>query len=104
MPVQNLPVVSTEKLVHYVGRIAVQWYEFGHALGVGDVAANLKQMEQEPTRKCLQCLEAWIERGSQVGCSWDKLLRVLYSLQLYAVAAEIQDELQRMAVSNHSVN
>ena len=104
MPVQNLPDVSTEMLVDYLGRIAVQWYEFGHALGVGDVAENLKQLEQEPVRKCLQCLAVWIERGSQVGCSWDKLLRVLYSLQLYAVATEIQDKLQRNAVSNHSVN
>lgn len=104
MPVENLPDVSTEILVDYLGRISVQWYEFGHALGVGDVVANLRQSEQEPKRKCLRCLEAWIERGSQVGCSWERLLHVLWSLQLHAVAKEIQDKLQRMAVSNHSVN
>ena len=54
-------------------------------MGVGDVVANLKQTELEPVRKCLQCLEEWIEQGHEVDCSWEKLLRVLNMLQLHAV-------------------
>ena len=90
---ENLPDVSTEILVHYVGRIANKWLEVAHALGVGNVAKSLKQTEQDPGRKCLLCLEAWIERGPEVGCSWEKLLNVLCSLQLHAVEKEIRDEL-----------
>ena len=100
VPVENLPDVSTELLMTYLGRISVKWYEFAHALGVGDVAANLQQMEQSPVRKCLQCLEAWIERGPEVDCSWEKLLCVQNMLQLHAVAQEIQGELWRMAFTN----
>ena len=100
MPVENLPDVSTEVLMTYLGRISVKWYEFAHALGVGDVAANLQQMEQSPVRKCLQCLEAWIERGPEVDCSWEKLLRVLNVLKLHGVAHEILHEHQRMVSSN----
>jgi len=79
----------------YLNRISVKWYEFAHALGVGDVVATLQQMEQGPVRKCLQCLEAWIDRGPEVDCSWKKLLCVLNMLQLHAVAQEIQGELWR---------
>ena len=79
--------------MHYVGRIANKWLEVAHALGVGNVAKSLKQTEQDPGRKCLLCLEAWIERGPEVGCSWEKLLNVLCSLQLHAVEKEIRDEL-----------
>ena len=100
VPVENLPDVSTEVLMTYLGRISVKWYEFAHALGVGDVAANLQQMEQSPVRKCLQCLEAWIERGPEADCSWEKLLRVLNVLKLHAVAQDILHELRRRASSN----
>ena len=100
VPVENLPDVSTELLMTYLGRISVKWYEFAHALGVGDVAANLQQMEQSPVRKCLQCLEAWIERGPEADCSWEKLLRVLNVLKLHGVAQDILHELRRRASSN----
>ena len=103
-PVESLPDVTTELLMPYLGHIAPQWYEFAHALGMGDVAANLKQSEQDSVRKCLQCLEVWIERGPLVGCSWEKLLHALHLLQLYAVAQKIQDDLQRMAFSEQSEN
>ena len=100
VPAENLPDISTQFLMPYLNRISVKWYEFGHALGVGDEAANLQQTERSPVRKCLQCLEAWIERGPEVDCSWEKLLRVLNMLQLHAVAQKIQGELWRRAFPN----
>ena len=100
VPAENLPDVSTDFLMPYLNRISVKWYELAHALGVGDVAENLKQTEQDPVRKCLQCLQAWIERGPEVDCSWEKLLCVLNMLQLHAVAQEIPGELWRRAFTN----
>lgn len=100
MPAESLPDVSTDFLMPYLKRISGQWYELAHSLGVDDVAENLKQTEQDSMRKCLQCLQAWIERGPEVDCSWEKLLRVLNILQLHAVAQEIQCELWRRAFTN----
>ena len=100
VPDKNLPKVKTEVLVPYLVQISPRWYMCAHALGVGDVAENFRQLELDPTSKCLQCLVAWIERGSEVDCSWEKLLLVLNMLQLHAVAQEIQGELWRRAFSN----
>lgn len=100
MPGENLPKVKTEVLVPYLVQISPQWDLFAHALGVGDVAENLRQLQLDPTSKCLQCLVAWIERGPEVGCSWEKLLVVLNMLQLHAVAQEILGELWRRAFPN----
>ena len=102
MPAAELPDVSTTILVHYAERIAVKWYEVAHALGVANVAKTLKQTEQGPERKCFQCLEAWIERGPEVGCSWEKLLTVLRSLKLNVIAKDLQEELQKHATPNPS--
>lgn len=93
VPTEDLPGPSTQILALYVGRIAKKWYEVAHALGVGDVAELFQQSEQDPDRKCLRCLQTWIERGPEVGCSWEKLLHVLCSLQLHTIAREIHDEL-----------
>lgn len=100
VPADNLPPVSTTILAFYAGRIAPKWYEIGHALGVGDEVAQLQQTEQNPERKCLQSLEAWIRGGAELACSWEKLLHVLRSFYMYAVAKDIQDELQEMAMAN----
>ena len=91
--IKSFPDVSTQILVKYLFHFAKKWYEIAHGLGVGNVAKSLKQTEQDPDRKCLLCLEAWIERGPEVGCSWEKLLNVLCSLQLHTVEKEIRDEL-----------
>ena len=101
MHTSGWPPPSTAILSQFAGRIAQKWYEVGHALGVNTEVANLKQTEQNPERKCLLCLEAWIERGHD--CSWKKLFRVLYSLQLYSVTKDIQDYLCKSVASNHSV-
>lgn len=103
MPTENLPDVSTELLIPYLIRISVKWYEFAHALGVGNVAETLKQTEQDSVRKCLQCLQAWIEHDFEV--NWEKVLVALTKLQLHAVAKEIRDDLQRRVSSKfkHSV-
>ena len=95
------PPPSTAILSQFAGRIAQKWYEVGHALGLSTEVANVKQTEQNPERKCLLCLEAWIERGHE--CSWEKLFRVLYHLQLFSVAKDIQDYLCKTVTSNHSV-
>lgn len=103
MPANNLPEVSTTILVNFTEGIAENWYRVAHALGVGHVAKKLKQTEQDPATKCLLCLEAWIERGTEVECSWNRLLHVLCSLQLHAIEKEIRDELFRKASFNHSM-
>ena len=100
-----LPEVSTTILANYTERMAPHWYELAHALGVGNVAKSLKQTEQDPGRKCLLCLEAWIERGPEVECSWEKLLNVLCKLHQNDIAIAIDDELQKQTKYNpmHSV-
>ena len=91
-----LPDVSTNILANYTERMAPHWYEIAHALGVGNVAKTRKQTEEDPERKCLLCLEAWIERGDQVECSWDRLLHVLCNFHLHSVAKDIHDELLKI--------
>lgn len=81
--------------------MAKKWYQLAHALGVGNEAAVFQQTEQDPDRKCLRCLESWIERGTDVG--WKKLLYVLCSLELHAIAKEIRDELQGQIELAHSI-
>lgn len=102
-PDSGWPPPSTIILSQFAGRIALKWYEVGHALGVGTEVANLKQTEQNPERKCLLCLEAWINGGPEIDCSWEKLLLVLHSFQLHAVAKDIHNYLQKMATTNHSI-
>lgn len=92
------PPPSTAILSHFAGRIAQKWYEVGHALGVSTEVANVKQTEQNPERKCLLCLEAWIERGHN--CSWEKLFGVLYHFQLHSVIKDIQDYLSKITTSS----
>ena len=103
VPICNLPDVSTTILSHFAGRIAPKWFEVAHALGVGELATSLQQTEMSPERKCLQCLEAWINNGPELGCSWERLLKELCFFQLHSVARDIRDTIQEMSSSHHSI-
>lgn len=101
--IASWPPPSTAILSHFAGRIAPKWFEFAHALGVGTEADSLLQTEHSTERKCFLCLKAWIDSGPEVGCSWKSLFHELCSFQLHAVAKDIHDELQKTAISNHSI-
>ena len=89
---QNLPQVTTTRLTDFISAIASKWYRVAHALGVGEKAASLWSSEKSAEDKCLQTLEAWIERG--VDCTWKKLIEVLCQQHLNIVAQNICHSLE----------
>ena len=84
---QNLPEVTTRRLVNFTAAIAQKWLPVAHALGVGEKAGSLVGSEKSAEHKCLLIFEYWIQKG--VDCTWKNLIAVLCQHGLNLVAKNI---------------
>ena len=89
---QNLPEVTTRRLVNFTAAIAQKWFPIAHALGVEEKAASIVGSEKSAEDKCLQIFECWIQKGED--CTWKKLITVLCQHGLNAVAQKICGSLE----------
>lgn len=84
-------IVSLELLVEYIPQMAPKWYVLAVGLGVSTEAAIIEDNNGRADKKCTEALGAWINAGRDV--TWSRLLHVLRTQNLGAVARSIESNL-----------
>ena len=91
----SLPDITMEDLaiiVDFAPQMGWKWYFLAYALGVEYLVMELAPKPLFADSKCLIVLQDWINQGGQ-DVTWQKLLDVLWALQLRSVALALCDKL-----------
>ena len=83
--------MALELLVEFIPQMAPKWYVLAVGLGISTEAAIINDNTGRADKKCTEALGAWINAGRDV--TWGRLLHVLRTQNLGAVAQSIESRL-----------
>ena len=81
-----------------IPRIATIWYDIGIKLNIPSYKLdNIRNETDHTTRQCMEMLQIWLRRGSNVEKShrptWENMYRAMIAIDLIAAAEELKGKI-----------
>ena len=81
-----------------IPRIATIWYDIGIKLNIPSYKLdNIRNKTDHTTQQCMEMLQMWLQRGSNVEKShcptWENMYRAMIAIDLIAAAEELKGKI-----------
>ena len=85
-----------------IPRIAVKWYDVGIQLNIPSYKLdNIRNETDHITQRCLQMLQMWLQRSSNVEKSrcptWENMYNAMIAVELIAAAETLKKEIANIS-------
>lgn len=88
-----------------IPRVAIQWYDIGIKLEIPSFKLdNIRKETDHTTRRCLEMLQMWLQRGSNIEMShrptWENMHKAMIAIELIAAAERLKEKLEDISNIN----